>query len=483
VVDIRSLLNIMSLNKNLNPILIQRTAIFSIDQLERIKESAIRILEEIGIAVLDDDIRQIIESAGFKAKDKRIFVQRKLFQEFIKTNQPHAPQPVKIDNSKLDHSVLTYPQHVHDIETDKILPFTTERLIEATKLLDTLSSRGVIWSPPGCPIDVPPPIQPVVQYWVGALYSRHGRHPVDPKSMESMPYIMEMGEVMGHPIRHLPVYVFSPLKLVGESLRCVLKFRDKLSGVGVSDMTSVGCTVPINIGDAFAVALAEVVGSAILVREIVKLPVSWSVRLCPIDMHSMAMVLGSPEDFLLQLACSELNAYFHGTNWYPALSGAHTNAKLPGVQACVEKASLITAGALLGARHFVCAGTLSLDEVFSPEQLLYDIEIKDHIQRMVSGIDVDCDTERCLNDVRESLDYGNFMGLNSTAEKYRDVYWFPKLFERQFLAAWIGEGAITIRKKAHDMIHELMKRHDYELEPELRKELDKILARAKSELL
>lgn len=473
----------MSTDKNTTPILFQRNAIFSIEQLERIKKSAIHIAEDIGIAVLDEDLRQKLASSGLKVKNERVFVPRELFQGIIKSNQSHNPQPVKISSSILDLSVLTYPQHVHDIETDKILPFTTQRLIETTKLLDVLSSRGVVWSPPGCPVDVPPPIQPVVQYWIGAVYSRNGRHPVDPKSNESIPYIMEMGEVMGHPIRHLPIYVFSPLKLVSESLRCVLKFRDKLSGVSVGDMTSVGCTVPINIGDAFAVALAEVVGSAVLVRELVDLPVSWGIRLCPMDMHSMAMVLGSPEDLLLQFACSEVNAYFHGSSWYPSVSGAHTNAKLPGPQACIEKASIMTTGALLGARHFGYAGNLSLDEVFSPEQLLYDIEIKDQVQRLVSGIDVDCDMERCLNDVRESLKYGSFIALSSTAEKHRDVYWYPRLFERQFLSAWIGEGAITIRKKAHDMIRELVSKHDYELEPELRKELDRIVAKAKSDML
>lgn len=480
----------MLVNKNNHHFLVQRSAIFSINQLERIEETAIRILEETGIAVLDDGMLEKLLSCGFPVKGNRVFVERKLFREFIEAGRKlngygfsEKPQPVKINSSQIELSVLTYPQNIHDIETDKIVPFTTDRLIEATRLVDVLSSRGVRWSPPGCPVDVPPPLQPVVQYWVAAVYSRHGRHPVDPKSEESIPYVMEMAEVMGHPIRHLPIYVFSPLTLGGESLKCAIKFRDKLSGVGVSNMSSLGCTAPINAGDAFALAIAEVVGSAILVREVIGLPVNWSVRICPMDLHSMAMVLGSPEDFLLQLANSEVNAYFHGTSWHPAMGGLHTNAKLPGPQACIEKASLMTAGALLGGRWFGYAGDLSLDEVFSPEQLLYDIEIKDHVQRIVAGIDVDCDPERCLQDVREGLKYRTFMALDTTAEKYRDVYWFPELFERQFLAAWQGEGAVTIRKRAHEMIRELLRAHDYELELELRSKLDKILARAKKEFV
>ena len=356
---------------------------------------------------------------------------------------------------------------------------TTEKLIEATKLLDVLSLSG----PPGCPTDVPPPLQPIVQYWVAVNYSRHGRGSVDPKSLETLPYIMEMAEVLGNPLRSLPVYVFTPLTLCSESLKCVLKFKDKLSSVGVSDMSSLGCTTPINIGDAFALCIAEVVGSAILLREIIDLPIHWSIRLCPIDLHSMAMVLGSPEDFLLQFANSEINAYFHGTRWYPGIGGIHTNAKLPGAQACAEKSSLMTTGALLGARGFGSAGTLSLDEVFSAEQLLYDLDIKDHVQRLVEGIDGDCDPKRCLQDVIEGAQQKTFAGLETTLQNYRHVYWHPRLFNRQFFSAWEGEGARTIRQRASAMIRELLSQYEYEPEGELKSELDKILAKAKAEFL
>jgi trimethylamine--corrinoid protein Co-methyltransferase len=485
----------MSVDGDSHPLLAQRSVLFSIEQLERIEEAAMRILEGVGIAVLDDSVLEQLSSCGFLTKGNRVLIERRLVRDFVEAERKrnivgergsvpvHRPRPIEVHSSQIELSVLGYAQRVHDIETDEIVPFTTERLIEATKLVDVLSSRGVLWSPPGCPTDVAPPLQPIVQYWVAAVYSRHGRHPVDPKSVTGVPYVMEMAEVLGHPLRSLPVYVFSPLSLGGESFKCVLNFRERLSSVSVSDMPSVGCTVPINIGDAFAVCAAEVIGSAILVKEVTDLPVSWSFRPCPIDLHSMAMVLGSPEDFLLQLASSEVNAYFHGASWYPAARSVHTNAKLPGAQACAEKASLMTAGALLGARWFGFAGTLSLDEVFSPEQFLYDVEIKDHVQRIVAGIDGDCDPERCLRDVREALKERGFVALDTTLREYRNVYWFPKLFERQFLAAWQGEGSVTIRERAHEMVRELLDKHNYELEPELRSELDKILTRARAELL
>ncbi len=142
----------------------------------------------------------------------------------------------------------------------------------------------------------------------------------------------------------------------------------------------------------------------------------------------------------------------------------------------------MTAGALLGHRSFGVAGTLSLDEVFSSEQLLYDLGIKDHVQRIVEGVDGDCDPEKCLRDVRAAIEQRSFAGTDATLKDYKNVYWFPKLFERQFLAGWQGEGSVSIRERAHEMIRELSSQHDYELDPALRRKLDKILDRARAEL-
>jgi trimethylamine:corrinoid methyltransferase-like protein len=239
-----------------------------------------------------------------------------------------------------------------------------------------------------------------------------------------------------------------------------------------------GVSAPIRPGDAFALCAAEVIGAAILVREIVELPVRWGIRLCPMDPATLAMVLGSPEDFLLQLANAEVNAHFHGTRWHPAAGSIHTSAKLPGAQACAEKAGLMTAGALLGARRFGVAGTLSLDEIFSPEQLLYDVEIRDQVQRLATGIDGTCDPERCAREVAEGVRQGGFAGLEATASLFRGVYWRPDLFERRFAAGWEGSGAGTIRDQVRERLRELTSMERRDPEPALRRELDRIVARA-----
>ncbi len=470
-------------------LLFRRQPLLSLQQLARIEDAALRILDEIGIAVLHDGLLQRLRSAGFRACGDRVMIEPHVVHQFLAAERAanggefsEEPQSIELNGAEIRLEVSPYPQSTHDLASDSIVPFTTDRLIEAAKLVHMLSARAVGPRAPGCPRDVPPPLQPVVQYWVGASYCQGARDPVDPKSRAALPYVVAMAEVLGRPVTSLPVYVSSPLTLGSESLQCVLQVRRKLSSVSVSNMASLGCSTPINVGDAYALLAAEVIGTAILLRELIHLPIRWSVRLCPIDLRNMAMCLGSPEDFLLQLQSSEVNAYFHGTKWHPAVGNVHSSAKLPGSQACSEKASLMTAGALLGQRRFGVAGTLSLDEVFSAEQLVYDVEIRDHVHRMVAGMGGECDPDRCVASITEALRQGNFAALDDTLGRYRDVYWHPALFERGFLAKWQAGGEVTIRQKAQQLIRELLGKYDWELEPELQRALDGILARARSDL-
>jgi len=467
----------------------RRPALMAPGLLERIEEAAIRILGEIGIGVMDLGMLAAIEKAGLPATDGRIRLDRRTVGDFLLQERKKNGNRYREDREPYDPGddditvyVAQYPPFVHDPETDKIVPFTKATLVPAVKLIDTLADRGVTSGLPGVLSDVPPEIQTVEGYWIAATYARHGAQPVDPKNEFAVSYVMDMADALGHPMRHLPVYVFSPLNIAGESLRCVLKYKDRIDGVSVNGMPTPGGTAPIGLGNAFAMSAAETIGGAIILKNLLGKPVSWWVSILPVDMRTMAMIYGSPENFLFHLMSSEVNAFLHGEEWYPAGGNIHTMAKLPGAQACAEKMGIMTAGALLGERYFGAVGTLGMDEVFSAEQLLYDLEIKDCVARMVAPVAADCDPESCLAEVREGVGMHGFAGLDETMEKYRDLYWHPALFERDFLKQWEGAGAVTIRQKTRALLRELAGKHEFRLEEGKQKAIDAILARAREDV-
>jgi len=472
---------------NINPLRTSRPPLISLESLEQIEKTTGEILAEIGLAVDDPAIRAKVLAAGFQESPAdRILVNRAIYREFIADERKNCgnrftegAKPGAPPGTMLKVGVSNYPLARHDMDTDLIVPFSTKDHAEAVKLLDVLSSRGLIAASPGYPADVPTEFSPVLAYWNQATYSRDGRDAPDPKFSKSTPWVMEMAEALGRPIKSLPVYTASPLNLSGESLENVLLLKNQLDSVHVANMPSPGSTAPVNLGDALAQAAAEVIGTAIIVGKMTGLKITWSFCLFPTDMRDLSMVFGSPENFLFHLISAEALAFLHGDRWHPSAGNIHTMAKLPGAQACTEKASIMTAGAMLGEQWFGSVGSLSLDEVFSAEQLVYDLEIRDHVQKMVDGKQVSIDENRCVAEIREGIAQGSFAGLDSTIDLFKELYWHPRVFERAFLSGWRNKGEKTIKQNARELIAESMKLHSYHLPDGDQKVIDSIMERAR----
>jgi trimethylamine--corrinoid protein Co-methyltransferase len=457
------------------------------DQIDRIHQAAVRILLEQGIRVHYDPAREAAGRVGIRVDGQRVFPDRVRIDELVHQTRsrqtPHDPQTDREPTPAIWLSVPMYCEFVHDLETDTVAPFTTDSLIEATKLVDTMDSYRVIGSGPGIPHDVTGELQRLKQYQISARYSRHGWRPnVEESSARALPYLFEMAEALGHPPRSHVIYIISPLSLSRQSFEALNAVRDKIESIHVSDMISAGGTAPVRLGDALAMGAAEAMGAAIVVAEYARLPVQWSLRVCPFDPRRMALSLGSPEEFHFQRASDELNAWYHGRDPGPPNGMLHTQAKLPDAQAAAEKMSQMTLAAACGARHFSGAGALSLDEVFSAEQLVVDCEMRDHVERLVRGASLNCDPEAAAGEVAEGMD-GGFLGMDSTARLYRGIYWLPRIFERRSFSGWYQAGMPRVHGTAREFVREQLGKHDFRLPDDVSRELDAIYARAEAAIV
>jgi len=459
-------------------------------QAERIHQTALRILREVGLAVSPDSLREQMAARGFRVSGERVYFEPQVIEDYLAERRRREERPARpAGDEEADDGILhlttgVYAHHVHDLDADRIVPYSSEKLIEMTRLVDVLTERGVCSPAPGYPLDVQAPLQPIAKYRVGATYSRHGGPPVDPISTESIPYIMDMAEVMGHPMRSLPVYVFSPLRLAGESLLAAMRYRDRLERIQVSDMPSLGGTAPVLPHGALAMAVAEVLGSSVTLSVLTSLPVDFGLGLYAFDLRFGTMVFGSPEAYLLGQLNAEINDFY--TPWRrrqrgQSAAGIHVRANFPGAQAAAEKATLMTAGALSGARWFDGAGILAVDGVFSAEQLLVDCEIKDQVQRLIAWLELDDRGYDWVEVVRQGVE-GTFIALDSTLDHYRRVYWHPQLFDRGFLAGQDSSGRLRLAERAREMVRGYVTRHVYELDAARRREIDRIWERAVRDL-
>jgi trimethylamine:corrinoid methyltransferase-like protein len=470
------------------PLLPVRPRLFTDEQLWQIYAAAVQILTANSLKVDHDRALIEIARAGYRVAGKQVFFRQQDVEEFIsqemacgKTSKSEAAQSTLGNTSGLKLNVHQYQASLLDIETDEIRPYTTESLIECTKLVDTMADQGVAGGAPGVPSEIPGDLQQIAKYKIAAEYSQSGRQPVAILSARMRPYIMEMAEVLGCPVQGQHTFVVTPFTLHVEFLDTLLSEDSRLTHVTVSDLASVGGTLPIRITDALALAAAEVIGAAMVLRAITPLRVHWYIRVCPIDLRTLVISHGAPEEILFQLASDEVNAFFHGQSPGPPLCILHSQAKAPDPQAASERMCQLTFGALFGTRDFGGAGTLSLDEVFSPEQLLIDCEMRDHVERLIRGIITECDPAQATAEVTAGLQ-SSFIGLDTTAALLRQVYWTPHLFERRSLAGWRQAGQPNSQQLAKARVREQLKQYNYELDPDLRREIHSIYERAKQEL-
>ncbi len=455
---------------------LRRPELITPEQCARVHELAKRTLAEIGMEIRHEGALERLRAAGLRVRGDRVTFEPAIVEEHVAEMRRHIaarPPLRRPDDGRLTLSVSSYSLHVHDIETDRVLPCTSDRLVEMCKLIDSLAGEGVSGAPPGIPTEVHPDLQPLAQYRMAALYARQGATPVDPTSARTVNHLLDMAQVMGRPIHSLPVYIPTPLRVGGESLEVVLACAGRLSAIGVSSMPSAGASAPLHPFGALALAAAEVMGGMIAVRTLTHKPTTFSVAIFPFDLRTGSMVFGSPENLLFQMLSADMNRFYGGAS-QQAPNNIHVMSKVPDAQAAADKAAIMNLGAFLGARHFGSAGTLSLDDIFSPEQLLVDCEIRDWVQRAIQGVWLGEEAVAdWLAEIREGVAH-SFVALDSTLDHYRRHTWYPRRFERGAAGPWLAAGQPRLSAALRDEVRRRIAACDFELDADRRKAIERI---------
>jgi trimethylamine--corrinoid protein Co-methyltransferase len=136
--------------------------------------------------------------------------------------------------------------------------------------------------------------------------------------------------------------------------------------------------------------------------------------------------------------------------------------------------------ALAGCRTFRCAGLLSSGELYSAEKLVVDYEIVQYIRRTLEPEEFSDET--LLSDEIAAIKPGeSFLEHPSTFKFYKSHYWDPSLFTHSNLGQWQEMGSKSLYRYANERAKRLLKEHSYEIEPEKKRELDRIFAVAQKD--
>jgi trimethylamine:corrinoid methyltransferase-like protein len=326
----------------------------------------------------------------------------------------------------------------------------------------------------GYPLDIAPPLQMLYSCYLNCCFNEHPGPLMVGHSARVMELAWEISRVMGFKPA-IGINPLSPLTCIGDSVDIALDMIDQQPVIHMDPMPVMGITAPLDWYAGWAQAMAESLGGYILFKAAgFKNLHPPYFRIFMPNFASGMTYFSSPQSITNLLVMRQVRAFFGLGDGLCGL--LMTAAKEPDQHAAAEK----TSGALLARVHgftSVCgAGNLFMDQIYSPEQLLADIDILNYVNNLGASMpDEDRDIQAL---VQQGLDSGNYLAADQTLAGFNNFSWRPKVFDLS--AGKSGPG--HLRRKTREIIDQQIGKYNYELTGDKRKALDRIMVRAQQQL-
>jgi trimethylamine--corrinoid protein Co-methyltransferase len=282
--------------------------------------------------------------------------------------------------------------------------------------------------------DVPPKM---VAIQGAALVAKHSSKPGCTSIIDrrQLPYLMELGAIVkgsaGAYLRN-PILVNihdteSPLRLTRPEAAIIEDMARARLSIFILPMLLAGISSPVYPIASAITASAEILGVWAAVKALR--------QDCPVEARSVSGVLNpatgaasfaAPETVLIDLAVAQLFRERYGL---PCGTGVGLiDAPVPGALSIFERTFKAFSSSLAGEPSFP-VGIIGGAVVFSPEQVLLDLDIAATQVQLLQGIGGEHFGES-LGLIRERGIGGLFLDTEHTARHFRDCLMLPKVFTR-----------------------------------------------------
>lgn len=459
---------------------IQPTAQLGIDraQIARMHDRALELAERVGMRVHDEVLLERLRGkSGFTIREHRIYPTMARMEAFVTGYRArHAGDAPPSPDAQPIYFVSDRPLYTLADDNHTMRPCLSRDIIDGAKLVEVLYDRGVRGGVTGLPADVDPLLAPFEQIRISLRYGRGGGYSSHGFTVWHAKYMAQITRAMGHDYG-LGVWMPSPFRLEGNELEIALALEGQYATLGVGSMPLMGITAPMNEVKTWVQALAETIGAATILEEAFPgVAIDIFPHPKPADLRTGNYGCGSPEWHLLDvLKMAILPFYGSYPPWGKSMS---PGAAVPGAQAQAECMAGMVIGFLHGYRMFDMMGMLAGDEVFSPAQLLLDLDTAGWAERYARGIAIeeDDDIERWI-----ALADADALFAEDPDEvaRMREVYYLP----RYLAPATVGQHETSPANwmaDAHADAQRLIATHQYEPDAALLRTVDDIIDHARN---
>jgi len=465
--------------------------LLSDDEIARIHETSLRILQEIGIKVLSKKVQSLLAENGAEVDSHRSIVKipSSLVEEAIKK----APKEIVLCGRdpkfdlKLPSKDFTfiatsgYASFMRDFKTGEKRMTTTSDLRDFAILSDYLDGVDFFDSIVA-PTELPPPVQTV--HGLAVSFEHTEKHILNRALNEKQArwQIKLASAVVGdeEKLRKRPVFCsvncpVSPLIFEEGSSEAMVELARAGIPVVPMSMALCGSTAPATIAGTLTTVNAENLG-ALVILECASpgAPIIYCAESTSADMRTGEINYQAPEFPLIAAGATQMARLYK----LPCYTTGIGMDKTPNDWKSLIEASKRFALLQLG-RGDISAGLGSLENAESAalEQVILDVEAWEQAKAYLRQFEVDEETLG-FDAISKVGPGGNFLGLKHTLDHFQKEIWLKK--EPTLLPSTGG----SVVERAKEKVRQILSSHvPTQLDEKVKKEVNQILRNCEKDIL
>ncbi len=478
--------------RNLHP----PVEVLSAEQLERILDAALTVLEEVGLEMMHADARARLRRAGALVDDDTGVV--RIGREIALEMAALAPERFVLRARNPDRD-LHVGGDVVNFGPVNGAPFVSDAeggrrygdLAAFRDILKVTHALGVLHWQGGVvvePTDVDVALRHLAMYrahietsdivWaargVGGVQAR------DAVALSAIEHGCSLDDLAARPTLMSVTNVNSPRRVDAEILDNIMVMAEHGQCVVITPFTLMGAMAPVTLAGALVQQTAEALGVIALV-EMVRpgCPVVMGGFTSNVDMRTGSPAFGTPEYVRAALATAQIGRRLA----IPVRSSAVNASPAVDAQAAWETGFSLWA-AIAGHSHLVnhAAGWLEGGLTASMEKIVVDAEMLRGWAEILRPLAFE-DDDLALDAIREVPSGGHHFGTAHTLARYQTAFHRPILAEGSSFEAWREAGSRDAATRATDVWKRL--RDGYEappLDPAVAEAVEAFVARRREEI-
>ncbi|MEL6505706.1 MAG: trimethylamine methyltransferase family protein [Pseudomonadota bacterium] len=477
------------------PPLIRDNPIAPVDEegVQRIHDTAMRVLEELGIEFLNKEAADILKAHGATVTGENVRMDRAMVMEKLAlapnqfTVTPRNPaRQLTIGGKNIVFGNVSSPPNCSDLDTGRRTGTHEDykNFIKLTQYFNCIHFAG------GYPVE-PMDIHPSVRH-LDCLYDKLTLTDkvVHAYSLgaERVEDVMEMTRIAGGltheefdatPRMYTNINSTSPLKHDIPMLDGLMRLARRGQPTIVTPFTLAGAMAPVTMVGAVAQSLAEGL-AAIVLMQCVKpgCPAAIGTFTSNVDMKTGAPAFGTP-DYVRATQITGQMARFYGL---PLRASGVCAANVPDGQSMWEYMNSMWAAITSGVNVvYHAAGWLEGGLCASYEKFIMDCEVLQQFQEYLEPMVVD-DATLGFDAMKEVGSNGHFFGIQHTQDRYETAFYNPFLSDWNNYENFEERGSVWTHDRANKMWKQILNEFEAPaMDPAIDEELQAFVAKRKEE--